>query len=114
MGGHFLTVFVLFLANFVGSSSSSQGGEESQKVVVPGAITVTNMEALFKVQQQQQHDKFVPFHIPALSLSFTLFLLWVSGYPFFPPYGAQRGNGEGLVLIPGSVVQVSSFPFYFY
>jgi hypothetical protein len=82
-------------------------------VVVPGAITVTNMEALFKVQQQQ-HDKFVPFHIPALSLSFTLLFLLGSGYPFFPPYGAQRGNGEGLVLIPGSVVQVSSFSFYFY
>jgi phosphotransferase system glucose/maltose/N-acetylglucosamine-specific IIC component len=83
-GWTFCNRFSSFLAIFVGSSSSSQGGEESQKVVVPGAITVTNMEALFKVQQQQQHDKFVPFHIPALSLSFTLFLLGFR-LSFFPP-----------------------------
>jgi hypothetical protein len=35
------------LAIFVGSS---QGGEKSQKVVAPGIVTVTNMEALFKVK----------------------------------------------------------------
>jgi hypothetical protein len=49
MVGHFLT-FSFNWAIFVGSSSSSQGGEESPKGVAPGIVTVTNMEALFKVK----------------------------------------------------------------